>query len=84
MAQKKKKALNLNPKSLQTVTILLEEQAKFEKPSVKEKSQGKVNRKQPLCWAKPGSVSPTVAHVTVGSGAHLRHKVLRDHRGGSD
>lgn len=57
MAQKKKNALNLNPKSLQIVTILLEEQAKFEKPSVQKKNQDEVNRKETLCWTTPETES---------------------------
>lgn len=53
----KKKCSPLQPKSLQMLKILLflEEQSKFEKLSMQEKSQGEVDRRQSLCWAMTGT-----------------------------
>lgn len=48
-------------KSLQTLKILFQEHAKFEKASMQKKSQGKVNRGHILCWAEPGTESAPVA-----------------------
>ena len=48
-------------KSLQTLKILFEEQATFEKASMQKKSQGEVNRKRTLSWAVPGTEPDPIA-----------------------
>lgn len=57
LSRHQKKCSLPQPKSLQTLKILLflEEQAKFEKLSMQEKSQGEVDRRQSLCWAMTGT-----------------------------